>query len=172
MPLIPSYQISGLPPALQTLGENPSFRMEVGDFGIFAQQMFDMGLVFNVEFTEAELGQLPSWSLFDHKITDGISSLRGKPGLPSRPQNMQGSANTTLWSFVKRHSQKQRGKSGRESYHLNPTTPITTSMWTLDFLIQEFAMLNPISGPDDTPMPQHLIIIGKLFWLHSMETYN
>ena len=32
--------------------------------------------------------------------------------------------------------------------------------WTLDHLMQEFSVPNPISGPDATPVPQRLIIIS------------
>lgn len=122
--------------------------------------MFDLGLVFNVRFDEEELRQLPSWSLFNQKITDGVNSLPGRIMLPPRPSNMNDSVNATLWTFVKCFSQAVRGQKGRRSYSLVPPEPTPTYRWTLDLLREEFAVLNPISGLDDTPVPQQLVIIG------------
>lgn len=156
--------MDGCPTSIEHLVGDPQFNMDVGSFGPFAQRMFDTGLVFNIEFTEDELGLLPRWNLFDRKIMDKISTLPAKLQLPSRPINVLSSVNTTLWSFVKCHSQAQRGHYGRRLYHLNPPlVPITPHTFTLETLIKELAMPNPISCPDDTPIPQHLIIIGVFF---------
>lgn len=160
----------GCPPSIEHLVGDPRFNVDMGSFGLFAQRMFDTGLVFNIEFTEDELRQLPRWSLFDHKIMDGVSALPAKLHLPSRPLNTSSSVNTTLWSFVKCHAQAQRGHPGRRLYHLNPpAVPITPHTFTLETLIREFAMPNPISCPDDTPIPQHLIIIGVFFRYNSND---
>jgi hypothetical protein len=152
------------PPDLEEIVGNPQFSMEASNFGSFAQHMFSAGLVFNLEFTEAELAQLPSWSLFDRKIMEGISALPTKPELPPRPSNMQTSANATLWSFIKCHSQARRNHPGRLVLHFNPpSTAITPSMYDLEVLIQALSMGNPISPPDNESIPQHLIIIGTSF---------
>jgi hypothetical protein len=133
--------------------------------------MFDIGLVFDIRFTEDELEQLPRWNLFDRKITDGISALSAMLKLPSRPSAMQDSANSTLWSFVQCDQQALRGQYGRWVYHLNLPGPITASEYTLEALIQRFGIPNPISSPDDTlAPPQQLIIIGALFGLHIQKT--
>jgi hypothetical protein len=141
--------------------------MDMSSFALFAQRMFDIGLVFNIEFTEEELGQLnqqPRWSLFDRKIMDGISNLPAGLNLPPRPTNIPISANSTLWSFIKCHMQAQRSHPGRRMFHFNPpTTPITSQMYTLEILIQELALANPISSPDNAAVPQKLIIIGVSF---------
>jgi hypothetical protein len=136
--------------------------MDQGSFGAFAQQMCDVGLVFNIRFSEEELLQLPSWRLFNGKITDGVSSLPGRINLPARPPGVSESVNSTVWTFVRCFSQTVRGRSGRQKYHLVPPNPMPTSKWTLNFLVKEFSVINPISGPDDTPVPQDLIIIGGL----------
>jgi hypothetical protein len=123
--------------------------------------MFDMGLVFDIEFTEDELEQLPDWTLFNGKILDGISSLPAIFELPPRPANMQMSVNATTWTFVKCQLRSQRARSGsRQIYQLNPPTIIPTSAWSLENLIREFALPNPISQPSNAPVPQKLIVIG------------
>lgn len=133
----------------------------MANFGSFAQRMFDAGLVFNIQFTEAELGQLPRWDLFDHKIMDQITSLPGKLELPPRPSNVSRSANTTLWTFIKCHVRAQRNNFGCKLIHLNPpSATITPLMYTLETLIDELAMENPISCSDDVPVTKYLIIIG------------
>lgn len=124
--------------------------------------MFNAGLVFNLEFAEDELDQ-PSWRLIDQKIMEGINTIPGGLNLPLRPSNTPMSANDTLWTFVQCHKRATRGHCGRRSmYLIPPTEPITLSMYKLETLIQQLAMPNPISCPDDTPIPEHLIIIGAL----------
>ena len=51
--------------------------MYAGNFRSFAQKMFNAGLVFNIQFMEEELEQLPHWSLFDCKIMNQITALPG-----------------------------------------------------------------------------------------------
>lgn len=138
--------------------------MAAASFGPFAQRMFDAGLVFNIQFTDEELAQLPRWSIFDHKIMDQIATLSSRPELPPRPPNTPISANATLWTFIKCHTQNKRNSPGRPLIHLNPPAdPITPSMYTLQNLANKLGMLNPISPPDDTPLAKKLVIIGKLF---------
>jgi hypothetical protein len=135
--------------------------MDSGSFGSFAQRMFNAGLVFNIHFTEDELEQLPRWSLFDSKIMDQISTLPGGIQLPPRPSNTPSSANATLWMLVRCHIQSRCNDPGRRVIHFNPpAVPITPMMYSLETLIRELAMPNPISHPDDTPAVDHLIVIG------------
>lgn len=149
------------PSSVEHLIGDPQFNIDAGGLGLFTQTMFTAGLVFNITFTEDELGQLPRWSLFDQKIMDCIAALPSRATLPPRPSNIQSSANTTLWTFVKCHIQSQRSHFGRRRIHFNPpTTPITPSMYTLEILIRELAIANPISCPDDTLVGEQLIIIG------------
>jgi len=151
------------PTVVEALLGDLELKIAVGDFGQFAQRMLDVGLVFNIEFTGEELGQLPRWELFDHKIMDSISSPTTKIKLPPRPTNTPPSVNTMLWSIVQCHKKSERKHTGLSSYHLNPPThPITTMSYTLERLIQEKLVVgNPISNPDNTPVPQYLMIIGS-----------
>jgi hypothetical protein len=158
--LIPC-QVSQLPSSLGCYGKSPEFSMDSGSFGAFAQRMFDLGLVFDVRFTKDEIEQLPSWRLFDRKIMDGVSSLPGKIELPPRPLTTSESVNGTLWAFVDCMAKTVRKQPGRQKYHLvPPKKPTPTARWTLDVLLKEFSVPNPISGLDDNPVPQSLIIIG------------
>ena len=134
--------------------------MDSGSFGVFAQRMFDLGLVFDVRFTKDEIAQLPSWCMFDRKVMDGVSSLPGKIELPPRPSTTSESMNGTLWTFVTRVMKTVRKQPGRQKYHLVPPKDTPTARWTLDVLMGEFSVPNPISGLDDNPVPQNLIIIG------------
>ena len=135
--------------------------MAAGSFGPFAQRMFDAGLVFNIQFTDDELEQLPRWNLLDRKIMDQIATLSSRPELPPRPPNTPTSVNATLWTFIKCHTQNKRNNPGRPLIHLNPPAdPITPSMYTLDSLTNKLGMSNPISSPDDTPLAKKLIVIG------------
>lgn len=163
-------QICELPSSLEHLTENPAFNLDLGSFGSFTQRMFDIGLVFNIHFTEDELQQLPSWRLFDRKIMDGVSALPARIQLPSRPSYMPVSANATLWTFVKLFTKTLRNQYGRQMYHLVPPSAPPITKWTLNLLIEEFAVPNPISAPDDAPVPQNLIIIG-LWSQFSSEKY-
>ena len=122
--------------------------------------MFNAGLVFSLEFAEDELDQ-PHWRLLDQKIMDGINALPGRLNLPLRLSNTPMSANDTLWTFVQCHKRAARRHCGhRLMYLVPPTEPITLSMYKLETLIQVLATPNPISCPDDTPIPENLIIIG------------
>ena len=87
------------------MGGKISFDMDSGSFGIFAQRMFDVGLVFNVDFTDDELQQLPNWHLFNQKIMAGVSSLPANINLPPPAQELSELANHTLWAFVEHLSQ-------------------------------------------------------------------
>ena len=106
--------------------------MKSGNFGTFAQWMFDAGLVFDIKFEEDEVEKLPSWSLFDRKIMDGLSSLAARIQLPPRLPKFGESVNTTLWTFVSCPIQSIRGQFGRQSYHLVPLClyPPKSGPWT------------------------------------------
>lgn len=165
----PSHQISDLPECIEHLGAPPSFNIDCGSFGVFAQWMFDIGLVFDLRFTEDELLQPPSWVLFDQKIMDGVASLPARIRLPLRPSHVSASANGTLWTFVKCFTRAVRNQCGRKKYHLTPPPTITTTQWTLDHLTNELSVPNPISGPDDASVPQNLVIIGVSFRFYFNE---
>jgi hypothetical protein len=110
---------------------------------------------------EVELEQLPCWSMFDHKIMDQIATLPSRLELPLWPSNVPSSTNATLWMFIKCHTQTQCGNFGHWVIHLNPpAVPITPSMYTLETLIYELGMPNPIFCPDDVPVAKYLDIIG------------
>jgi hypothetical protein len=131
--------------------------------------MFDAGLVFNIEFTDDELVELRctpsrSWVKFDTKIMDGISMLPAMLELPPLPPTVTaGSAHATLWSFVKCHSHALRKQPGRRSYHLIPPQDIVPTMHIPEELAKELGVPNPISCPNDTPIPKKLIVIGEPF---------
>jgi len=162
--LIPFCKVSDHPQSIGHLVGDLQLNIDAADFGGFSQRMFDVGLVFNIQFTEEELAQLPRWSLFDHKIMDGISALPARLNLPSRPSNDPSSVNSTLWTLISCHSQAKRGHPGCRSLYLNrPTSHVTPGMFTLKGLIEVFGIPNPISCPDDTPTPKNLIMIGTPF---------
>lgn len=60
----PSSGFSVPPSVGHLMGENHIFKVPLGDFGGFAQQLSDTGLVFNIRFVGDEMHQL-SWSLFN-----------------------------------------------------------------------------------------------------------
>ena len=135
--------------------------------------MFEAGLVFNIEFTDEELEQLPRWSLFDCKIMDQIATLPCRPDLPPRPLNTPTSANATLWTFIKCHSQNKRNHPGRQLIHFTPPAdPITPAMYTLHNVTSTLGMLNPISPPDDAPLAKMLVIIGMPSMCHLIEEHS
>jgi hypothetical protein len=121
--------------------------------------MFRIGLVFSMKFTEAELGGPASWSLFDKKIMEGIRSLPGNLKLPHGCSTAQPSANDTLWTLVKCHEHAVRGQ-GRRAFQFNLPQPMPVTSYTLETIIDQFAVDNPISGPDDSPIPPNLLVIG------------
>ena len=66
--------------------------MDCSEFGPFAQRMLDLGLVFNITFTEGELAELrahANWAMFDRKFMDGISTLPAGLELPPWPLNIR-----------------------------------------------------------------------------------
>ena len=139
--------------------------MDCSEFGPFAQRMLDLGLVFNITFTEGELAELrahANWAMFDRKFMDGISTLPAGLELPPWPLNIQPSVNATLWTLVKCNNQAKRGQPGLRVFHLgHPPGVVGMPMYMLDKLIQELTIPNPISYPDDTPVPHNLVIIGR-----------
>lgn len=156
----PSSQLSEFPTwIVENLHPGkPRFEIPNGKFGSFSQQMFDIGLVFDVSFTDDELLQ-PNWSLFDRKIEDGISSLQAEIQLPPRPDKLSLSANSTLWTFVKCLTKQARGNVERK-YLLDHADPLSSSQWTLDHLTKTLSVTNPISRPGSNAIPERLIIIG------------
>ena len=139
--------------------------MDAGKFGQFAQLMSDVGLVFDIEFTEDELVH-PSWIVFDKKIEEGISILPGSLRLPPAHTKSSKSMNTTLWTLVNRTKRRER-KPARSYYSLTGSLPTTMDDWTLDNIIRKFAMPNPISSLDGTPVCDDLIVIGMFLKFYS-----
>lgn len=136
--------------------------MDQGSFGAFAQWTYDIGLVFNVRFTKNEQADPLSWRLFDQKIMQGVDFLPGGIQLPPRPARIAASLNTTLWTFGKCSGRATKGQPGRRTLQFVPATSLYVGDWTLDNLLTEYAVSNPISGPDDNPVPRQLIVIGVL----------
>jgi hypothetical protein len=132
--------------------------------------MFDVGLVFNIRYTQDELEGRPSWTLFNKKITDGLASLPAEIQLPPRPASVSESVNTILWTFVEVMIQAVRNHPGRKKFHLVPPQSTPTRKWTLQMLTKEFSVENPISGLEDAPVPQRLIIIGVLHLFFPINT--
>ena len=143
--------------AVQIGRDEVEFFMKKSSFGTFAQQMSDMGLTFNITFTEDELGGLPNWRLFDEKIMDGISHLSAQLELPSRPASMRvESANSTRWVFV--HCQETK-KCGICTYRFQ-LPAMTPTLYTLEHLDQSITIDNPICSSDAAPTPRKLLVVG------------
>lgn len=53
-----------------------------------------------------------------------------------------------------------RGRSDKRYILVHPEH-ISSSQWTLDYLRGSLAVTNPISGPDEDPIPDRLIVIGE-----------
>jgi hypothetical protein len=49
-----------------------------------------------------------------------------------------------------------------QMHQFNPPTIIPTSAWSLEAMTQEFTLPNPISRPNNAPVPQNLMFIGAL----------
>lgn len=94
-----SHQLEKHPERIDHLAGRSKFKMDQGNFGPFAQWMYNIGLVFNVRFTGREQADLLHWKLFDEKIVQGIDSLPGDIRLPPRPSRMSDSLNSTLWTI-------------------------------------------------------------------------
>ena len=141
----------------------------MGDFPEFAQTMSDIGLVFSITFTEAELEGQASWSLFNKKIMEGISSLPANLVLPcSRSTRQPNNANATLWTIVNCHLVRPPCQAPREYWFERPPS-IPVASYTLGEINRQFAVDNPISRPDDSPVPSRLLVIGapslcQLIW--------
>jgi hypothetical protein len=141
--------------------------MSTGKFGGFAQHMSDIGLVFDMHFTEEELLQLQKWSVFDRKIMEGISSLPGGIQFPTRTDNGPVSANSMAWQWVNFIRKPIKGQTDRHKYILVPLQQqLSSNEWTLDHLIEGYTITNLINGLDGALVPEHLVVISLLFLWH------
>jgi hypothetical protein len=139
--------------------------MDDGKFGEFAQWMSDAGLVFDIGFTEEEQSEERlSWTVFDEKIMQGLQSLPGGIQLPPRPARISFSINSTLWKLGKCSVRATRRHTGRKTLQVGSAADLYVGDWTIDNLLTEHAVANPISGPENTPVPRQLIVIGVLFY--------
>ena len=138
------------------------FEMDQGNFGPFAQWMYNIGLVFNVRFTGREQANLLHWKLFNEKIMQGIDSLPGDIRLPPRPSRMSDSLNTTLWTFGICPTRATKGQSGHRTLQLTTGASLYVGDWTVHNLLEKYSTENPICGPDSTLIPHQLIVIGVL----------
>jgi hypothetical protein len=121
----PSHQLHAFPECIDdaTGCDRPNFEIGSGMFGAFAQHMFEIGLVFNIQFTEEEILQLPRWNLFDRKITEEMSSLPSRIWLPTRTTNGPASANVTAWELACSIKKAVRGQPGRHKNVIVPLEP-------------------------------------------------
>jgi len=122
--------------------------------------MSDLGLVFDIHFTDEELRKLPSWTLTNEKMVAGISSIEPQVSLPQAPPGIRGSMNGTTWLLVKLQKETIKKSGGRQQLFFNPpVTPPTTATFGLSNLIDEFGVANPLSRLNGDAVPQSLIVI-------------
>jgi len=134
--------------------------MDASSFGEFSQRMQDFGLVFDISFTDEELGRLPSWTLIDEKIKSGILSIEPAVTLPEASPNIRGTMSGTIWFWVKLQKVTIKGSGGRQRLFFNPPVmPPTIANFTLSHLIDEFGVPNQLSRPNGDPVPEHVIVI-------------
>ena len=130
--------------------------MDDGKFGEFAQWMSNAGLVFDIGFTEEEQSEERlSWTVFDEKIMQGLQSLPGGIQLPPRPARISFSINSTLWKLGKCSVRATRLHTSRKTLQVGSAA---------NLYLTKHAVANPISGPENTPVPRQLIVIGVLFY--------
>lgn len=150
------------PECIEYLAGPCAFEMDSGNFGPFAQWMFDIGLVFDIKFDKEEQTEPLSWKSFDGKILQALDVLPGEIQLPPKPDKIRPSLNSTLWTFSKCVSQAKKRQPGHRTIRLVPATTLSVRDWSVDRLMTEYSVANPISGLDDAPVPRQLIIIGVL----------
>jgi len=166
--LIDFFQVHEYPSCITGhVRDDVKFTMNQSSFGTFAQQMSSMGLTFDITFTEDELVGPPNWKLFDEKIMDGMSHLSAQLEFPPRPGHFQevDSCNFTRWAIIYCRKHKKDGVD-RYQFQLPAMTP---SSYTLEHLVKNFAVDNPISSQSGTLPPSRLLVIGGLFWFIAIE---
>ena len=96
-------QVRNHPDAVMELALSnlPKLSMDASFFGEFVQQMSELGLIFDITFTDEQLLKLPDWTLVDEKITLCLLCIYPTVHLPKPPSSTTGSVNGTVWSFVK-----------------------------------------------------------------------
>ena len=151
---------------LATTAEHPRLSMEASSFGEFAQRMSELGLIFDITFTDEELLKLPDWTIVDDKITIGLSCIYPRVFLPKAPSGTSESVNSTVWSFVKVKSRTLKNTGGRQQYSfIPPTKPPVPHEFSLDRLIKDFGLENPVSHTNNVLAPEKLIVICRCIFL-------
>ena len=105
-------QVCNHPDAVMELALSnlPKLSMDASSFGEFAQQMSELGLIFDITFTDEQLLKLPDWMLVDEKITLSLSCIYPTVHLPKPPSSTTGSVNGTVvvCQGQVQHSQEHR----------------------------------------------------------------
>ncbi|HEX3642143.1 MAG TPA: hypothetical protein VHV10_12705, partial [Ktedonobacteraceae bacterium] len=70
------------------------------------------------------------------------------------------------WKLGKCSVWATRHQAGRKTLQLSSAADLYVGDWTIDNLLREHAVANPISGPENTPVPCQLIVIGVLFYFN------
>ena len=155
--------------ALSTL---PKLSMDACSFGEFTQQMSELGLIFDITFTNEQLLKLPDWMLVDEKITLSLSCIYPTVHLPKPPSSTTRLVNGTVWSFVEVRSATLKNTGGRGQYtFIPPTPPPVPHEFSLDLLIKRFGLLNPVSRTNNVLAPAKLIIICTCHLISGNEMY-
>lgn len=141
-------------------GASPKFSLEPISLGRFFEWTSKLGLIFDIKFTDEELQELPSWQLFNRKITAGISSLRPNVTLPTDSIGGEVTMHTTTWTFLELKTKNKQAKGRVQRLFVPPTEPLIRSDFCLDKLINVFGVINTIARPNDDHVPDNLIVIG------------
>ena len=167
-------QVCGYPNAVMELAptELPRLSMQASSFGEFMQQMSEFRLIFDIIFKDEELLKLPDWTMVDEKITSGLSCIYPKVTLPKPPSGTSQSVNGTVWSFVKVSSSTLKNTGGRRQYtFIPPARPPVPHEFSLDLLIKEFGLPNPVSRTNNVLAPEKLIVICRCHLISRNEMY-
>ena len=167
-------QVRNHPDAIMELALSnlPKLSMDASSFGEFVQQMSELGLIFDITFTDEQLLKLPDWTLVDEKITLGLSCIYPTVHLPKPPSCTTGSVNGTVWSFVKVSSTALKNTGGRRQYtFIPPARPPVPHEFSLDLLIKEFGLPNPVSRTNNVLPPENIIVICRCRLINRNEMY-
>ena len=167
-------QVCNHPDAIMELALSnlPKLSMDTSSCGEFVQQMSKLGLIFDITFTDEELLKLPDWTLVDEKITLGLSCIYPTVYLPKPPSCTTGSVNGTVWSFVKVSSSTLKNTGGRQQYtFIPPARPPVPHEFSLDRLINDFGLENPVSRTNNVLGPEKLIVICRCHLISRNEMY-
>lgn len=138
----------------------PKFFLEPVSLPRFFQWSENVGLTFDIKLTDEELQELPSWRLFDRKITAGISSLRPEVVLPVEDIGGEVNVNTTAWIFLQLKDKNKPADGRVQRLFVPPTEVPTPSDFCLDKLVGTFSADNTISRYGGRHVPEKIIVIG------------